>query len=124
MVAIQLNPIRGTVVVRGNGVALLRAGKDSFTPMPKPPKQGKPLIDLRDDVPRELKVKIRGSVHDQIATYLSFYKASTGQDGNEDKVVDRGLEEFFKSDKAFQTYLQKQPKVSESSPRSSAAPQS
>ena len=100
--------------------------------MPKKPNQGKPLIDLRDDIPRELKVKVRGSVHDLIALYAEFYQATAAFKPDDSKVVDGALKSFFDGEDAFQEWLKKRPKTNGDSPRSapparvpsSAAPQS
>lgn len=86
--------------------------------MPKQPKQGKPLIDLRDDIPRELKVKVRGSVHDLIALYAEFYQHSDGFKPDDSKVVDGALKSFFDEEESFQDWLKKRPKVDGGSPRS------
>ncbi len=95
--------------------------------MPKQPKQVEPLIDLSDDVPRELKVRVRNSIHDLIALYVQYVQEATGVKGDESRVVDRGLERFFASDTGFKNFREKRPKANGSSPRpapSSAAPTS
>ena len=86
------------------------------------------MIDLRDDLPRELKVKVRSSVHDLIAKYGEFYQATDGFRPDDNKIVDGALKSFFDDEDGFQEWLKKQPKTNGSSsprtPTSSAAPQS
>ncbi len=96
--------------------------------MAKQAKQGKPMIDLRDDLPRELKVKVRSSVHDLIAKYGEFYQATESFRPDDNKIVDGALKAFFDEEEGFQDWLKKQPKTNGSSPArapaGSAAPQS
>lgn len=86
------------------------AGKDSSKKMPKPPKQTKPKVDLREDELKEIRVNVRTSVHESIIQYIAFHEESMGSKPSESKVVDRGMEEFFESDEGFQTYLKKRMK--------------
>lgn len=87
------------------------------------------MIDLRDDLPRELKVKVRSSIHDLISRYGEFYQATEGFKPDENKIVDGALKSFFDDEDGFQEWLKKQPKTNGSSPArtppaGSAAPQS
>ena len=86
------------------------AGKDSSKEMPKPPKPTLPKVDLREDELKEIRVNVRTSVHECIIQYIAFHEESMGSKPSESKVVDRGMEEFFKSDEGFQTYLKKREK--------------
>ena len=86
------------------------AGKDSHKEMPKPPKPTQPKVDLREDEPKEIRVNVRTSVHECISQYIAFHEESMGSKPSESRVVDRGMEEFFKSDEGFQTYLKKRSK--------------
>src|SRR5690349_10540268 len=78
--------------------------------MPKPPKPTQPKVDLREDEPKEIRVNVRTSVHECIIQYIAFHEESMGSKPSESRVVDRGMEEFFKSDEAFQAYLKKRSK--------------
>ena len=64
-----------------------------------------PLLDLSIDSPKELKVSVKGSVHDLIAQYQVFSEQTTGQKADKNLVVERGLEYAFKKDTAFQKFL-------------------
>lgn len=77
------------------------------------------MIDLRDDIPRELKVRVRGSVHDLIVLYIQFYQESDEQKTkpSEDKVVDAALQWFFDNEPGFKEYRKKHPTVNGSSAR-------
>jgi hypothetical protein len=75
--------------------------------MPNQPKQKPPKVDLRDDLLKELRVKVRTSVYDSIIKYIAFHEESMRFKPDESKVVDRGLEAFFVSDEGFQMYLKK-----------------
>lgn len=86
------------------------AGKDRSKEMPKPPKPTLPKVDLREDELKEIRVNVRTSVHECIIQYIAFHEESMSSKPTESKVVDRGMEEFFKSDEAFQTYLRKREK--------------
>ena len=86
------------------------AGKDSSKEMPKPPKPTQPKVDLREDEPKEIRVNVRTSVHECIIQYIAFHEESMGSKPSESRVVDRGMEEFFKSDEGFQAYLKKRSK--------------
>lgn len=79
--------------------------------MPKQPKPTQPKVDLREDELKEIKVSIRTSIHDSINEYIAFHEESMGPPkANESKVIDRGMEEFFKSDEAFQAFRRKKVK--------------
>jgi hypothetical protein len=73
--------------------------------MPKKKSNVGPSIDLSDDLPKELKVMVRSSVHELIAKYMEFYEHSKGSKPDKAKVVDGGLEKFFNDDKGFRDYL-------------------
>lgn len=62
-------------------------------------------MDLSDDLPKELRVNVRGSIHEQIVKYIEFYEQAKGFKPDKNKVVDKGLEVFFASDDAFQSFL-------------------
>ena len=64
-----------------------------------------PLLDLSIDSAKELKVSVKGSVHELIAKYQAFSEQSTGQKADKNLVVERGLEYAFKKDGAFQKFL-------------------
>jgi hypothetical protein len=91
-------------------VRIESAGKDRSKEMPKPPKRTLPKVDLREDELKEIRVNVRTSVHECIIQYIAFHEESMRSKPTESKVVDRGMEEFFKSDEAFQTYLKKREK--------------
>ncbi len=78
--------------------------------MPKPPKPTQPKVDLREDELKEIRVNVRTSVLESIIQYIAFHEESMGSKPSESKVVDRGMEEFFKSDEGFQSYLKKREK--------------
>lgn len=79
--------------------------------MPKPPKRTHPIVDLREDVPKEIRVNIRTSIYELIVQYTEFHREKMGEPKpSESKVVDRGMEAFFESDEGFQTYLKKRSK--------------
>jgi hypothetical protein len=94
----------------GGCVRIAGAGKDRSKEMPKPPKPTLPKVDLREDELKEIRVNVRTSVHDCIIQYIAFHEESMRSRPTESKVVDRGMEEFFKSDEAFQAYLKKREK--------------
>ena len=81
--------------------------------MPKQPKRTKPRVDLREDELKEITVSIRTSVYESILQYAAFHKETMGSKPSESKVVDRGMEEFFASDDAFETYRKKSTKKEE-----------
>jgi len=81
--------------------------------MPKQPKPTKPKVDLREDALKEITVSIRTSVYESILQYAAFHKETMGSKPSESKVVDRGMEEFFASDEAFETYRKKSTKKEE-----------
>jgi hypothetical protein len=81
--------------------------------MPKQPKPTKPRVDLREDALKEITVSIRTSVYESILQYAAFHKETMGSKPSESKVVDRGMEEFFASDDAFDTYRKKSTKKQE-----------
>lgn len=81
--------------------------------MPKQPKPTKPKVDLREDALKEITVSIRTSVYESILQYAAFHKETMGSKPSESKVVDRGMEEFFASDDAFETYRKKSTKKEE-----------
>src|SRR5215207_6078890 len=95
----------------GGCVRIESAGKDSSKEMPKPPKPTQPKVDLREDELKEIRVNVRTSVHESIIQYIAFHEESMGSKPSESKVVDRGMEEFFKSDEGFQTYRKKREKT-------------
>ena len=64
-----------------------------------------PLLDLSIDSAKELKVSVKGSVHELIAKYQAFCEQTTGQKADKNLVVERGLEYAFKKDSAFQKFL-------------------
>ena len=64
-----------------------------------------PLLDLAIDSAKELKVSVKGSVHELIAKYQAFSEQTTGQKADKNLVVERGLEYAFKKDNAFQKFL-------------------
>jgi len=64
-----------------------------------------PLLDLSIDSPKELKVSVKGSVHELIAQYQAFSEQTTGQKADKNLVVERGLEYAFKKDTGFQKFL-------------------
>ena len=64
-----------------------------------------PLLDLSIDSAKELKVSVKGSVHELIAKYQAFSEQTTGQKADKSLVVERGLEYAFKKDTAFQKFL-------------------
>jgi len=70
----------------------------------KKPTSG-PLLDLSIDSAKELKVSVKGSVHELIAQYQAFCEQTTGQKADKNLVVERGLEYAFKKDTAFQKFL-------------------
>src|SRR5207244_3074212 len=72
--------------------------------MAKKPTAG-PLLDLSIDLAKELKVSVKGSVHELIAQYQAFSEQTTGQKADKNLVVERGLEYAFKKDTAFQKFL-------------------
>jgi len=78
--------------------------------MPKPPKRTKPKVDLREDELKEVTIRVRTSVHESVIRYIAFHEESMGSKPNESKVFDAGMEAFFESDEAFQTYLKKRTK--------------
>ena len=74
--------------------------------MPKKPRnEMEPVLDLSDDLPKELKANIRSSIHELIAKYIEFYEHVRGSKPDKNKVVDGGLAAFFRSDTGFQNYL-------------------
>ena len=86
-----------------------------------------PLLDLSIDSPKELKVSVKGSVHELIAQYQAFSEQTTGQKADKNLVVERGLEYAFKKDTAFQKFLNgksgtKRSAVSAVSPAAASAP--
>ena len=64
-----------------------------------------PVLDLSDDLPKELRATIRTSLHELIAKYMEFYESVRGTKPDKNKVVDGGLAAFFQSDTGFQNYL-------------------
>ena len=64
-----------------------------------------PLLDLSIDSAKELKVSVRGSVHELIAKYQEFSEQTTGQRADKNLVVERALEYAFRKDTAFQKFL-------------------
>jgi len=70
----------------------------------KKPTSG-PLLDLSIDSAKELRVSVKGSVHELIARYQAFSEQTTGQKADKNLVVERGLEYAFKKDSAFQKFL-------------------
>jgi len=72
--------------------------------MAKKPTAG-PLLDLSIDLAKELKVSVKGSVHELIAKYQAFSEQTTGQKADKSLVVERGLEYAFRKDAAFQRFL-------------------
>jgi hypothetical protein len=64
-----------------------------------------PLLDLSIDSAKELKVSVKGSVHELIAKYQAFSEQTTGLKADKNLVVERGLEYAFKKDSAFQKFL-------------------
>ena len=58
-------------------------------------------------------MSIRTSVYESILQYAAFHKETMGSKPSESKVVDRGMEEFFASDDAFDTYRKKSTKKQE-----------
>jgi hypothetical protein len=64
-----------------------------------------PLLDLSIDSAKELKVSVKGSVHELIAKYQAFSEQTTGQKADKNLVVERGLEYAFRKDSAFQKFL-------------------
>ena len=70
----------------------------------KKPTSG-PLLDLSIDSAKELKVSVKGSVHELIAQYQAFSEQTMGQKADKNLVVERGLEYAFKKDGAFQKFL-------------------
>ena len=98
-------------VCKGKKYAGEARGKDGTKSMPKQPKRTQPKVDLREDELKEITVRIRTSVHDAISQYIAFHQESMGFKPNESKVIDHGMEAFFKSDDGFQTYLKKRPKT-------------
>ena len=87
------------------------AEKDSSKKMPKPPKPTQPKVDLREDELKEIRVNVRTSVHESIIQYIAFHEESMGSKPSESKVVDHGMEDFFKGDEGFQSYLKKRIKT-------------
>lgn len=78
--------------------------------MPKRPKETQPKLDLREDEPKEITVTVRTSVYETICEYAEFHKETRGTKPTQSRVVDFGMEDFFKSDEGFQTYRMKKEK--------------
>ena len=74
--------------------------------MPKKPRNGMgPVLDLSDDLPKELRATIRTSTHELIAKYMEWYEQVKGSKPDKNRVVDGSLAAFFQSDPGFQSYL-------------------
>lgn len=84
----------------------------------------KPLLDFSVEETKELKATVKLSVFEMIAKYVAYVKQTAKQKADDNSVVERGLEYFFKKDGGFQEFLKNggaaKPDVSQT-PRPAAA---